>query len=85
MTGNIKVKFTVESLCYNFFPYRHELERIFVKDFTGPSQKEKNALKRYFKHLKPGNMRIITIDPSLRTPILHFILNSIIPPIMASK
>jgi hypothetical protein len=35
MTGNIKVKFTVESLCYNFFPYRHELERIFVKDFTG--------------------------------------------------
>jgi hypothetical protein len=60
--GNIKVKFTVESLCYNFFPYRHELERIFVKDFTGPSQKEKNALKRYFKHLKPGNMRIITID-----------------------
>ena len=52
----------VESLCYNFFPYRHELERIFVKDFTGLSQKEKNALKRYFKHLKPGNMRIITID-----------------------
>ena len=52
----------VESLCYNFFPYRHELKRIFDKDFSEPSQQEKNALKRYFKHLKSGNMPIITID-----------------------
>ncbi|NBK99309.1 MAG: hypothetical protein EOM50_15070 [Erysipelotrichia bacterium] len=52
----------VESLCYNFSPYRHELERIFSNDFTLPSKKEKGALKRYFKHLKTGNMEIIVLD-----------------------
>ena len=34
-------------------------------------------------HTKKSN--ISRLEPSLRTPILHFILNSIIPPIMASK
>ncbi|MBN2833073.1 MAG: hypothetical protein JXK50_07090 [Campylobacterales bacterium] len=52
----------IESLLYNFFPYRHEIMRIFSKDFTPPSQKEKDALNRYFKDLKFGTMKTITID-----------------------
>lgn len=35
--------------------------------------------------VKAEDHDIYSLDPSLRTPILHFILNSIIPPIMASK
>ncbi|MBP6497914.1 MAG: hypothetical protein KA253_04495 [Campylobacteraceae bacterium] len=52
----------IESLTYNFFPYRHELERIFSNDFTPPSKNGKAALRRYFKQLKTGNMQTIVID-----------------------
>lgn len=59
---------------------------------TNLSVSEKLALEEVFECLKDENCRKISavnkrlfVYPSLRTPILHFILNSIIPPIMASK